>query len=780
MGMFTAKLGPLFVWQAIVLALVTVGAGAVAYAGFANLDNPGPGVVAEDEQLVPAQIGDLINVVSTDGSLSFPNVEIASFETAGTVGQVFVKEGDSVTAGQTLATLDAASFSTLRLSLAKAEVASRDANDKLASALGPADAQAVANAQSAIAKAEVAWRDAHDKLASALEPADAQAVANAQSAIAKAEVASRDANDKLASALEPADAQAVANAQSAIAKAEVDLEKAQDDLAADLDLPQAQATVTDQQSNLADAQSSLAIVIDEWDTNVAGAQTAQIDAAGAYLEGFNRWLGVVAVALDSEASPDTNLAAIGANLAVLFPAEQNQVNFALLGSTPANDPATAWNETTVFTLRKSFLGAIVGDCGSTTLHQGTCVSTELDTLWATLKTKRNALATAQFNASKAITNGTASVTKATDDLADVRQALAALIAATDTSQVALARANEAVTQASLGAAKESLAGLREPADDIDIEVLRLQIAVAQASLDAAKESLVDLREPADDIDIEVLRLQVTVAQANLGAAKESLADLREPADDIAVEVLRLQVTAAVNELDIAIEATEGIDLLAPIAGIITEVDMFVGDAATGLQSGSMTLTDQSVIEIASTVDEIDVLSISEGVLAAISLVALPDQELRGTVTDIGAPSNNQGVVTFPVSIAVDVPADLQLREGLSATARVVISQQLGVLLVPTSAIEGSFLAPFVRVLVNGKIVERSVELGSSDDFHIIVISGLAENEKIVMPAPSTSSTELANFAFGGVNPQQFLRQIQSGGGIPGGGGNRSGNAGRGN
>lgn len=638
MGMFTAKLGPLFVWQAIVLALVTVGASAVAYAGFANLDNPGTGVVAENEQLVPAQIGDLINVVSTDGSLSFPNVEIVSFETAGIVGQVFVKEGDSVTAGQTLATLDAASFNTLRLRLAKAEVASREANDKLARAL------------------------------------------------------------------EPADAQAVANAQSAIAKAELDLEKAQDDLAADLDLPQSQATVTDHQSNLADAQSSLAIIIDEWDTKVAGAQTAQIDAEGAYLEGFNRWLGVVAVALDSKARPGTNLAAIGANLAVLFPAEQNETNFALLGSTPVNDPATAWNETTVFTLRKFFLSAIIGDCDSTTLHQGTCVSTELDTLWTTLKAKRNALATAQLNASKAITSGTASVTKAIDDLADGRQALAALIAATDTPQVAMARASEAV------------------------------------------------------------------AQANLGAAKESLADLREPADDIDLEVLRLEVAAAVNELDIAIEAAEGIDLLAPIAGIITEADMFAGDAATGQQSGSITLTDQSVIEIASTVDEIDVLSISEGVLAAISLIALPDQALRGTVTDIGAPTNNQGVVTFPVSITVDVPADLQLREGLSATARVVISQQLGVLLVPTAAIEGSFLAPFVRVLVNGKIVERSVELGSSDDFHIIVTSGLAENEKVVMPAPSTSSTEFTNLSFGGVNPQQLLRQIQRGQGRAGNGG----------
>jgi multidrug efflux pump subunit AcrA (membrane-fusion protein) len=652
MSMFAAKLGPLFVWQAIVLALVTVGASAVAYFGFAGMANAGASEIAEGEQLVPAQLGDLINTVSTDGSLSFTNVELTQFETTGTVGQVFVEGGDSVIAGQVLATLDAGSLATLNLR------------------------------------------------------------------VAKAEAALRDANDKLADALEPADAQSIAKAQSAIAKAELDLEKAQDDLAVDLDLTQAQAIVTDQQANLAEAQSSLALVIDEWDTKVADAQTAQADAAGAYLKGFNRWLGVVAAALDSEASPDTNLAAIGADLAVLFPTEQNETNFALLGSTPANDPATAWNETTIFTFRTFFPGAIIGDCGSTTPLQGTCVSAEIDTLWATLKTKRTALATAQLNASRAITSGTPPVTKATDDLADAQQAFAALIAATDTPQVALARATE---------------------------------AVAQAGLDAANESSADLMKPAADIDINVLRQQVAVA---------------------------------VNELHSAREATGGSTLLSPIAGIITAVDMSVGDVASGQQSGSITITDQSVIEIAGTIDEIDVLSISEGVLAAVSLAALPGQELRGTITGIGAPSDNQGVVTFPVSITVDVPASLQLREGLSATASVVISQQLGVLLVPTSAIQGSFLAPFVRVSVNGKLIERSVELGSSDDFHVIVTSGLAENEQVVMPAPSASSTEFANFGFGGIpgggDAQRFLRQIQSGGGIPGGGGNRSGNAGRGN
>jgi len=112
-----------------------------------------------------------------------------------------------------------------------------------------------------------------------------------------------------------------------------------------------------------------------------------------------------------------------------------------------------------------------------------------------------------------------------------------------------------------------------------------------------------------------------------------------------------------------------------------------------------------------------------------------------------------------------MPQDLELREGLSATASVVISQQLGVLRVPTSAIQGNFLDPFVRVSQGKEIVERSVELGSSDDFWVIVTAGLTQGEQVVMPAPSASSTQFA------ITPQ-ILRQLQGSGGFGGGQGGR--------
>jgi RND family efflux transporter MFP subunit len=668
MGMFAARLGPLFVWQALALAAAAIGTGVGAYIAFETIASEGSGILAENEQLVPAQIGDLISVVSTDGSLSFPTVETAAFETNGTVGEVLVEEGDTVDMGQTLATLDAASLTTMQLR------------------------------------------------------------------VARAGVDLRDANDKLIQALEPTDAQAVAKAANTIAKAKLTLENAQGDLAVLTDVTQAEADVTDTKAELATARASLALEIDEWDGKVTDAKTAEVDASDAYVAAFDRWLGAPAPSVDPSLDPVAVLAVMGADLTVLFPVAQSDTNFALLEGTPPNDPATVWNEATLFWYATFFPGAIIGDCGMTIPLQGSCVSAELTATWDTLETKRTGLATTELNASKAIDSATTLVTKAADRLASAQQTVAELNSGVDTNKINVARAS---------------------------------VIVAQTDVDAAKESLTDLHVAADEKDLKVLRQQVAAAE---------------------------------NELNTASDNLTGINLVAPITGIVTDVNMVKGDSATGIQSGLITITDHSIVEIAGTVDEVDVLSIAEGVIAAVALTALPGQTLRGTVTAIGSPTNNQGVVTFPVSITVDVPEGLELREGLSATASVVISQQINVLRVPTSAIQGSFLDPFVRVSDGGEVVERPVDLGSSDDFWVIVTAGLTEGEQVVMPTPSASSTQFAitpqilrqlqgASGFGGAtggggfsnaDRQQFLRQIQSGGGIPGGGGNRGGNAGRGN
>jgi hypothetical protein len=108
-----------------------------------------------------------------------------------------------------------------------------------------------------------------------------------------------------------------------------------------------------------------------------------------------------------------------------------------------------------------------------------------------------------------------------------------------------------------------------------------------------------------------------------------------------------------------------------------------------------------------------------------------------------------------------VPDDLQLRDGLSAVAGLVLEQQLNVLLIPQQAIFGNFQAPTIKLETASGIVERIVVLGDSDGFWTEVVEGLQEGDRVVMQSAQVSD-----------DPFQALRDRfrgGGGGGIGGGG-----------
>jgi hypothetical protein len=134
--------------------------------------------------------------------------------------------------------------------------------------------------------------------------------------------------------------------------------------------------------------------------------------------------------------------------------------------------------------------------------------------------------------------------------------------------------------------------------------------------------------------------------------------------------------------------------------------------------------------------------------------------LRGQVTNVDVLATRQaGVVTYGVTIAVEVPAGLVLREGLSVTTNIVVSRKEDVLLVPSRAISRQGANLVVTVLTpTGKQEQRVVRTGSTDGQVTEVVEGLQEGEQVVLGLrPLTSSTQ------GGPGPGQFF-------GGPGGGG----------
>ena len=196
---------------------------------------------------------------------------------------------------------------------------------------------------------------------------------------------------------------------------------------------------------------------------------------------------------------------------------------------------------------------------------------------------------------------------------------------------------------------------------------------------------------------------------------------------------------AQSALDAALQALEDVNLHAPFDGIVSRVNIEDG-ASVGPDMLAIEVTDPSVVEMDGSVDEIDVLFIQTGAQATVTLDALQGQLLAGEVSTIGsAGAGQQGIVTYPVGIRLQVPPGIDLREGLTATAGIVLRQENNVLLIPQQAIHGTFQQPTVMVINNGSIEERPVLLGNSDDFWVVVSGGLEEGEQIVIESQDASS-----------------------------------------
>jgi HlyD family secretion protein len=89
------------------------------------------------------------------------------------------------------------------------------------------------------------------------------------------------------------------------------------------------------------------------------------------------------------------------------------------------------------------------------------------------------------------------------------------------------------------------------------------------------------------------------------------------------------------------------------------------------------------------VDELDAILLERGQEVVVLVDAYPDVELRGTVTHVAIePTRGEtGGVVFPVQVDItDVPDDVELRVGLTASAEVVVDRVDAETVVPSSAL----------------------------------------------------------------------------------------------
>ena len=808
-------------WQiGVLLAVLIVGSGASygIYSVFTSSDETD---LEADQQLVPVQLGNLVNEVSVNGSIIYPNREALRFSSPGTLAQLLVVEGQRVQENDPLASLDSETVANLEQSVAQARITLRDAEEALddfsqaASDLQIAQAQAseaaaeialsiavealdvlqnptglqIAQAEAKVASASLTLENAQNALDELIEPAG-QDIASAQASVASAELALQGTTDLLETLQAPASAFEIAEAEAQLTEAklvEAKSAESKETLKAGPsanDLSDAAAKAESARTTLANAVSELSFVTGDWERKLEAASTELQNETDDYLNELKKWLGVELDPGQLDGDLDIVLDALGADLAVLFEPSLRFIDLEDGGyysqGLPTDDPDTQWDEQIVFTWLNFSPAEIVSTCDQVAAPaQGFCVRQELDTGAIAYQEALDNLGSQTVQSAKAIEAADDGVARAEDALTASQDALADLTEPTDALSIEEAERQLALASASVQSAEEALAETLEPTtqaalddqaaqvelaranllqaiddlsaltgppDDAALDNLRTQADLAKASLAQAEDDLAVLLADPDPAELEAKRLDVEVARLNLQDLIVELADLKLDPDPLDLSFMQANVAASRAALDQAESKLTNAVIRAPWTGIISTIAVDVGDTV-GIGTPIIEIVDPTVVEVDGIVDEIDVLFVRIGSRAVVSMDALPGQFMEGTVSSIeSAAQTRQGVVSYPLRIRVTPPDGMALPEGLSAVASVVIREDRGVLLIPIQSLYGSFEEPSVKVIVDGRIVDRQVVLGNTDDFWAVVSDGLAEGDVVIM---QSQETQTSGFRFGG-------------------------------
>lgn len=286
-------------------------------------------------------------------------------------------------------------------------------------------------------------------------------------------------------------------------------------------------------------------------------------------------------------------------------------------------------------------------------------------------------------------------------------------------------------------AKEKLDSARIQSE-MNLRDAENKVKVAQESLVKAKDHLNDVLAEPDSLIVEQRQKQLTVAQLTLKDAEKKLADMRAGAEPLNVAVKKAEIARAQIALDNALESLNKATMVAPFPGIVSKVDAEIGDSVAS-NKVIVTLIDPSTVEMNAVVDETDVAKVKPGQEVAITMDALPNVSLRGKINSIAATATRtQGVVNYNLRVGVTPQRGVELKEGLTALANIVVEQRDNVLVVPSRAVKTSGREKVVQVMVDGTPQARVVKTGMSDERNMEITDGLKEGETVVVETSTTS------------------------------------------
>jgi HlyD family secretion protein len=314
----------------------------------------------------------------------------------------------------------------------------------------------------------------------------------------------------------------------------------------------------------------------------------------------------------------------------------------------------------------------------------------------------------------------------------------------------------------------------QPLADLDPRLFRAALEKAQAGLASASANVEKAQAQLNDaVRVEKrtkeLVEQKLVSQQDVDSAVATREQMA--ANLSSTKAMVLQARADRDQAATNLEFTK---ITSPIDGIVVSRAVDVGQTvAASFQTPTLftIANDLTKMQVLAHIDEADVGKVHEGAEARFTVDAYPGDEFVGFIREVRqAPNTIQNVVTYDAVIDAANP-EHKLRQGMTAAVKVLTSHRDGVLRVSNAALRwkpenaappdasppapgsrgdrtlartdrranpGGAAAPApgkparIYKVVDGKPTPADIRIGISDGQRTEVISGLAENDAVIV------------------------------------------------
>ncbi len=219
--------------------------------------------------------------------------------------------------------------------------------------------------------------------------------------------------------------------------------------------------------------------------------------------------------------------------------------------------------------------------------------------------------------------------------------------------------------------------------------------------------------------------------------KDTIYVLEDSPLTLTQESLRIQREAAAEELEEAKEQRENLIILAPCDGVIASVEALEAGSSVTAGTTLLSILEGEDMTLTIAVDELDVVSVQEGQPVSITVDALSDLTVEGTVEKI-APvgSGESGVTTYDVKLSFDA-AGTGIRAGMNATGEILVASVEDALYIPVEALM-TVNDQYCVLTASGSY--QPVETGIMNDEYVQILSGLEAGDLVCYESDASSSS----------------------------------------